>query len=124
MIEDPTVPDPIAIPSPDDLLLLHSNEDGTRFWHWCPACQDSHIYAVIKPFHNGAKWTFNASMEKPTFTPSMKISWQMRDDPEHVCHYFITEGKIEYCSDCTHHMKGQTVDLTPPPEGWSKHLGN
>jgi hypothetical protein len=62
-------------------------------------------------------------MEKPTFTPSMRISWGRRDEPEHVCHYFITEGKIEYCGDCTHHMKGQTLPLTPPPEGWRKHLG-
>ena len=28
-----------------------------------------------------------------------------------VCHSFVTDGKIRYLNDCTHHLKGQTVEL-------------
>jgi hypothetical protein len=31
--------------------------------------------------------------------------------PLDVCHSFVTDGKIQYLSDCTHAMAGQTVDL-------------
>jgi len=30
---------------------------------------------------------------------------------ERICHSFITDGKIQFLSDCTHHLAGQTVDL-------------
>lgn len=29
----------------------------------------------------------------------------------HVCHSFIRDGRIEFLSDCTHALAGQTVDL-------------
>ena len=29
----------------------------------------------------------------------------------YVCHSFVREGKIEFLGDCTHALKGQTVDL-------------
>jgi hypothetical protein len=28
-----------------------------------------------------------------------------------VCHSFIRNGKIEYLSECTHELAGQTVDM-------------
>jgi hypothetical protein len=31
----------------------------------------------------------------------------------HRCHSFITDGKIEFLSDCTHSLAGQTVELKP-----------
>lgn len=32
-----------------------------------------------------------------------------------ICHYFIKAGRIEFCGDCTHALKGQTVDLPDFP---------
>jgi hypothetical protein len=29
-----------------------------------------------------------------------------------ICHSFIKNGKIQYLSDCTHELKGKTVQLT------------
>jgi len=29
------------------------------------------------------------------------------------CHSFVTDGRIQFLSDCTHEMAGQTVDLPP-----------
>lgn len=31
--------------------------------------------------------------------------------PKHVCHSFVTDGKIQFLSDCTHDLAGQTVDM-------------
>lgn len=29
-----------------------------------------------------------------------------------VCHFFIKEGNIIYCGDCTHEFKGKTLELS------------
>lgn len=80
--------------------------------HWCPACRSMHDYAVVAPFRNGARWTFNGDYERPTFTPSMRIEWGMGGDmPNKVCHYFVTDGQIAYCADSTHALAGKTVNL-------------
>lgn len=47
---------------------------GRGFAHWCPACEEMHAFAVEEPFRNGAKWTFDGNLEKPTFSPSMNIA--------------------------------------------------
>lgn len=35
------------------------------------------------------------------------------------CHSFVRDGKIEFLSDSTHKLAGQTVDLPPLPD-WLK----
>lgn len=87
---------------------------------WCPGCAKSHQVTV-----EGANaWGFNGDYEKPTFTPSY-LTWldpnpnaNAERKPEWEkfrlgfrCHSFITDGKIEYLSDCTHKLAGQTVEL-------------
>ena len=32
-----------------------------------------------------------------------------------VCHTFVTDGRIQFLSDCTHALAGQTVDLPDIP---------
>lgn len=32
-------------------------------------------------------------------------------DKKNICHSFITDGSIEYLSDCTHELAGETVPL-------------
>ena len=92
------------------------------YFHWCPGCEETHYIAVDKPLDNGAKWSFNGDMEKPTFGPSVRISCPCDDgDPENwpfpeVCHYFIRDGKIEFCGDSDHKFSGKTVDLPEVPE--------
>ena len=34
-----------------------------------------------------------------------------------VCHHFIRDGKIQFLGDCTHALRGQTVDLPDIPPG-------
>lgn len=69
-----------------------------RFFHWCPACEMAHAI----PSDTG-RWQYNDNPESPTFTPSLR---QMRVRDNKDCHYFITEGKIVWCSDSWHGRSG------------------
>lgn len=78
----------------------------------CPACNREHFIP------KDGRWTFNGNIEKPTFKPSIN---ECSNPPNHKnyrpdiptfrCHYIITDGRIAFCSDCTHALKGQTVEL-------------
>jgi len=72
----------------------------------CPACKHQHSV----PFK---RWNWNGDVDKPTLHPSVRHFYTDNENKvQHtVCHYFIKEGKIEYCNDCPHSMKGQTVEL-------------
>lgn len=86
-----------------------------RHMHWCPACKEMHPFAVEQPFSNGHRWSFDGNVDRPTFEPSMNISWG-----EARCHYFLRAGQIQYLGDCTHELRGQTVALPPIPDDWLK----
>jgi len=100
------------------------------FHFHCEGCNSAH--GVIVESKTSPVWGFNGNEEKPTFTPSVLVRWvSMPNDPERdakgnyvlgadgrikgakdeVCHSFVTDGKIRYLNDCTHHLKGQTVEL-------------
>ncbi len=85
-----------------------TSDGGTLLGHmiFCPACQCGHL------FHAG-RWTFNGDVERPTFSPSMLSNGnpQAHNPTVPRCHSFVTDGRIQFLSDCTHDMKGQTVDL-------------
>lgn len=102
--------------------------EGEGYSHWCPACLQMHIFT--------SGWSFDGNLECPTFNPSMRISgvktikvkgewtgeWERDAGGNPIpftCHYFLHSGKIQYLSDCTHEMAGQTVDLPDLPE-WLK----
>jgi hypothetical protein len=94
-----------------------------RIMHWCPGCDEAHGIRVEG--EGRPKWTFNGNYDKPTFWPSIRcFTTQTKDDAgntlpcpiEHTtCHYFIKEGKIEFCGDSPHALKGQTVELPDWP---------
>lgn len=86
--------------------------------HYCPACDDLHPYAVDKAFDNGSIWTFNNDEVKPSFHPSMRI--RHGRDLAKCCHYFVTDGEIRYCGDCTHEYSGKTIPLPEIPERYLK----
>lgn len=74
---------------------------GFHFYYWCPACDAAHqIHGTL----NG--WRINEQTN--TVSPSVKTFWP---NGGYCCHHFIRNGKIEYLSDCTHDMAGQTVDV-------------
>jgi len=112
-------------------LVRYVDKDGPVGWmHWCPGCKGAHAINVEKPrADNGAKWSFDGSMESPTFGPSIRIfryskyneNGQPAEGATEVtdCHYFIKAGKIEFCGDSRHALAGQTVDLPPAPDHWT-----
>lgn len=65
-------------------------------------------------------WTWNKSVDAPTIQPSIlttgthyqggdptdKANW-----PDIRCHTYITGGKVQFLSDCSHELRGQTLDL-------------
>lgn len=80
---------------------------GRSVAYHCPACKMPHGV----PVEGGTAWGFNGKLDKPTLTPSVKHTMTCYGRSDKVCHYFIRDGRIEYCGDCTHAMSGQTVDL-------------
>lgn len=71
------------------------------------------------------RWSFNGNYERPTFSPSINATMgkpgqsheEMRADPNPMRnHFFITDGQIQYLSDCTHELRGQTVNIPPLSE--------
>lgn len=108
---------------------------------WCPGCNEDHGVVVARPAGQpGDVWGYNDNPVKPTFTPSLLVWWsQMSEagqerirvfkeqhgrlptneevpyDDHRRCHSFITDGRIQFLDDCTHALRGQTVDL---PEKW------
>lgn len=40
--------------------------------------------------------------------------------PPYVCHCFIRNGMIEFLTDCTHNLAGQTVPMVDLPEWFTK----
>ncbi|TCX51914.1 MULTISPECIES: DUF6527 family protein [unclassified Dehalobacter] len=95
---------------------------------WCPGCEEYHAMPTEGPH----KWDFNGEQEKPTLRPSILVrsghyipehkgdcwcTYSERNQGEPapfkctVCHSFVTDGKIQFLSDSTHKLSGQTVDL-------------
>lgn len=59
----------------------------------------------IIPVNNNG-WTWNGDTEKPTLTPSI-----LANDGSTVCHSFVTDGIVEFLTDCTHDSAGKILDL-------------
>jgi hypothetical protein len=81
---------------------------------YCAGCKCEHSY-IISPDY--PSWSFNGDINSPSFTPSllnrtqtMNNDTQMLEDNSR-CHLFVTNGKIEYLSDCTHEYAGKTLNL-------------
>lgn len=104
--------------------LLRTAQGGLICF-WCPGCDEAHCV--------DSTWTFNLSAEAPTFSPSILVRsghflpghtgntcWCTynaehpdEEDPFTctICHSFVRDGMIEFLSDCTHKLAGQTVLL-------------
>lgn len=80
-------------------------ERGSIRFH-CPGCGRSH-HVYVK---GEVVWEWNGSMELPTFSPSI-LTYRGPTDQDGRCHSFVTDGRIQFLSDCAHELAGQTVDL-------------
>ena len=103
-------------------IRLATGTDGVRYATFCcPGCGYGHGPIIARPAGTtGPTWGWNNDLERPTFTPSLMVqTGPMPTVPAgrpdagktHVCHSFIRDGQIQFLSDCTHALAGQTVDL-------------
>lgn len=89
-------------------ILRKGQDNGLMFW--CPGCDIPHV--VRHGSGAGPRWGWNGDADKPTFTPSILVRYPWGpEQKERVCHSFVTNGKIQFLSDCTHELAGQTVDI-------------
>ena len=96
--------------------------------HWCPGCEQMHKLPD--------SWTFDGNLESPTYSPSFKHSGKLRVFVDgnwagewkrdaagaplpFVCHYILTAGVLNFCSDSTHYLAGKSVPLPPLPAGYT-----
>ncbi|MDB5853308.1 MAG: RcapMu34 [Herminiimonas sp.] len=102
---------------------------------YCPGCDEAHTIRARTDAVNAPRpsWTFNGNGDAPTFTPSILVTgmqtikdangewtgeWVRDADGKGVkgiCHSFVTDGRIQFLTDCTHALAGQTVDLPDYP---------
>ncbi|MFZ6655652.1 DUF6527 family protein [Undibacterium sp. TJN19] len=90
---------------------------GNKVWFECPGCMMVHALNVTddaKP-----RWYWNGNVDKPTFSPSVLVRYTWGNPPQDkVCHSYVTDGRIQFLTDCTHELAGQTVDLPHLDEEW------
>lgn len=82
------------------LIIL---SDGLKSFY-CPGCR----------MHHGVddRWNFNGDFDKPTFSPSIKVTAPyMGSMKPYICHSFVTDGKIQFLTDCNHELAGQTIEM-------------
>jgi len=99
--------------------------EGNLLAFFCPDCQCTHHVRVAPHPH---AWGFNGNYEAPTFTPSVLVEGVERLTDEQYarimagekiepkptrCHSSVTDGSIQYFGDCTHAMRGRTIQLQP-----------
>lgn len=116
-----------------DWKVIH-NDRGTSMLFYCAGCDMQHVVHLTEPGY--PSWSFNGDNEKPTFEPSILVSWDQRSkenrmardlfkaqvgreptmdelpyDVHNVCHSFVRDGMIQYLSDCTHRLANNTLPL-------------
>lgn len=71
---------------------------------------------IIKGTRDGTGcWTWNGDVDKPTLRPSVLTTVQhlgMR------CNTWVGDGQAQFLEDCSHELRGQTVDMLEVPYGY------
>lgn len=99
-----------AVPVERPVLLPITNIQG-KFAFFCPGCDGYHLFYTVKIGDNSVH-SLKGTMAAPTIYPSVLIKEEKRNGIPR-CHSFVTNGFIEYLSDCTHELVGQTIKLPP-----------
>lgn len=119
------------------LRNLQSPSGQRSLAFFCPGCKDFHVV----PIESGTKdsWKWNQNVDAPTFFPSVDVKsghymnshkpgsscWctYNKEHPEEAedgfecihCHSYVTDGIIQFLTDCTHSLAGQSVPLPDLP---------
>ena len=106
----------------NELEKLVNEEEGIEsYYFWCPGCEGYHSLYIKNP-KGKPVWSFNGDEKRPTFKPSLLVTYPSNPKAiekfkewrkERICHSFIIDGKIQFLNDCTHKLRGQTIELKP-----------
>ena len=55
----------------------------------------------------GPVWIWNGDTQRPTLTPNVFT----QNPKTGICHFKLTDGKVEFLMDSTHEHVGETMDL-------------
>lgn len=110
--------------------ILRNGVDNRLLWH-CPGCGRPHVIKHTSSNDGYPVWGWNGDVDAPTFTPSVLVRSSKPSDVESeygdqakdvptVCHSYVVDGHVQFLTDCTHSLAGQTVKIPdwPNPEGW------
>ena len=116
------------------LSKILRNAEGNILNFKCPGC--NMVHGIRYGTDPQKDWYWNGDAEKPTFHPSILVEYEHMSiegsnrsrafykehgryltreelpyDLKDICHSFVTNGRIQFLSDCTHALANQTVDL-------------
>lgn len=84
--------------------MAKAKQDGTSWIFTCPGCNAQHQVDC-----SPKRWVFSGTPDRPNLWPSIML--KPATSKVEVCHSIVKGGKIEFQPDCTHALKGKTVDL-------------
>ena len=91
------------------MSVIQQADDGRMLFE-CPGC--NMLHGVYVKREQRPRWDWNGSMDRPTFSPSILVTWEWGEQrAKKVCHSYVRDGQIQFLSDCTHSLAGQTVPL-------------
>lgn len=85
----------------------------------CPGCAlrgGSGLHMLpVNTDKKAPSWNFDGNFERPTISPSILTRSGTAEKP-FVCHSFLRNGVFEFLNDCTHDLKGQSVEIPDLPD--------
>jgi hypothetical protein len=86
--------------------------------HFIPTDWTPQGYVQSPDYADYPRWHFDGNLQRPTLSPSILSYCEWGPERrKSVCHSFVRDGRIEFLSDCTHTLAGQTVELPELSEG-------
>jgi hypothetical protein len=98
--------------SDNTAVIENYGEDPLVVGWTCPGCGFDHCITVDPSAKNTPIWSFNGDYTRPTFSPSILVTFEWgKDRVKKVCHFFVKDGIVDFLNDCTHELKGTQVAL-------------
>lgn len=86
--------------------------EGGILLYWCPGCDHAHGVWTTQPNpYSGSTWSWNGNIDRPTFSPSVHCFSESGGQRRTCCHHFVRDGRIDFCGDSPHALRGQSVEL-------------
>jgi hypothetical protein len=99
-----------VIPVGESVILPILSSPG-KYVFYCPGCEDNHTIDT-NPSKFKSTHTLTGTLANPTIRASV-LETGDANIAGYRCHSFVTNGKIKFLNDCTHHLAGKTVDMPP-----------